>query len=111
MKRRNQIPFYVIVDNVNRQDFERYDVMPYLVRCYDDTKKANRPKTYEEFKAFVESNSAYMYWARCEWELCLSGWISKTKTTKIDVHYQIMMNIDVVVNLLMENLGINGKDK
>lgn len=67
-------------------------------------RKKNRPNTYEEFKAFVESNSAYMYWARCEWELCLSGWISKTKTTKIDVHWQLMHNLDLVTSILMLNL-------
>lgn len=105
MKRRNHIPFKVIVDNVNTKQFEFYDVMPFFIRCYEETKKENRPNTYEEFKAFVESNSAYMYWARCQWELILKPWVGHDKEKKVDVHWQLMHNLDLVTSILMLNLG------
>lgn len=107
MKRKNQIPFYVIVDNVNRQEFEKYDVMPYLIRCYDETKKGERPKTFEEFKEFVKGKSMYMYWSRCEYELVLKPWVGHKNERKVDVHWQIMNNIDLVTKILMLNVGIN----
>lgn len=111
MKRRNQIPFYVIVDNVNRQDFERYDVMPYLVRCYDDAKKRKKqPKTYDEFKEFVKGKSMYMYWGRCEWELILKPWVGHSNERKVDVHWQLMHNLDLVTSILMLNLGFKEKN-
>ena len=106
MKKRKPIPFKVIVDNVNTKKFEFYDVMPYFIRCYDDTKKANRPKTYEEFKAFVESNSAYMYLGRCEWELVLKPWVGHSNERKVDVHWQLMHNLDLATSILMLNLGL-----
>ena len=107
MKKMKQTPFYVIVDNINSNNFEKYDVMPYFVNCYKQKKgKKDCPKTYEEFKEFVVSNSMYMFWSRTEWEIVLHPWCSGTKAKKIDVHYQIMNNIDLVVELLMRNVGV-----
>ena len=106
MKRRKHIPFYVIIDNVNRQDFERHDVMPYLVSCYDDAKKRKeQPKTYEEFKAFVKGKSMYMFFARCQYELVLKPWVGHSNERKVDVHWQLMHNLDLATSILMLNLG------
>lgn len=104
-RKKNLIPFYTIVDDINSQEFVKYDVMPYLVRSYDDKKKDERPKTFDEFKKFIENASRYMYWARCEYEVILKPWVSRTKERKIDVHWQLMNNLDVVTSLLMLNLG------
>lgn len=105
MKRKSHIPFKVIVDNVNTRQFEFYDVMPYFIRCYDDTQKDNRPKTYEEFKSFIERWSRYMYWSRCQYELVLKPWVGHDNEKKVDVHWQLMHNLDLVTSILMLNLG------
>lgn len=107
MKKKTPIPFYVIIDDVNKQEFVKYDVMKYLIRCYDEVKKDKRPKTFDEFNEFVISKSRYMYWARCEYEICLVGLVSRTPTTKVDVFWQIQNNLDLVTKLLMLNVGIN----
>ena len=98
------IPFYVINESINAQKFAPYDVMPYFVRCYNDAKKDKRPVIFDEFKKFVESNSMYMYWARCQYEVVVHSWPCGHIKQKIDVHWQIMMNIDVVVEILMRNV-------
>jgi hypothetical protein len=105
MKKRNPISFKVIVDNVNTKKFEFHDVMPYFISCYEDTKKENRPKTYEEFKEFVRSKSTYMYWSRCQYELVLKSWIGHNDEQKVDVHWQLLHNLDLVTSILMLNLG------
>lgn len=110
MKKRKHIPFKVIVDNVNTKKFEFYDVMPYFIRCYDDTKKDNRPKTYEEFKEFVKGKSMYMYWSRCQYELILKPWVGHSNERKVDVHWQLMHNLDLVTSILMLNLGFKEKN-
>lgn len=107
MKKKTPIPFYVIIDDVNKQEFVKYDVMPYLIHCYDEAKKDKRPKTFDEFKEFVISKSRYMYWSRCEYEIVLKPWISRTKERKVDVYWQIENNLDLVTKLLMLNLGFN----
>jgi hypothetical protein len=105
MKKRKPIPFNVIVDNVNTKKFEFYDVMPYFIRCYEETKKDKRPNTYEEFKEFVKGKSRYMYWGRCEWEIVLKPCISLDNEQKVDVHWQLMHNLDLITSILMLNLG------
>lgn len=102
--KKNIKPFNVINFEFNSGKFEAYDVMPYLVNCYKNEKKDKRPITFDEFKKFVESKSMYMYWARCEYEVILSDWPNQKTHKKIDIHWQIMNNIDIVTNILMENV-------
>lgn len=107
MLKKQHIPFYVINENVNAQKFETYDVMPYLIRCYDEVKrKETKPTTFDEFKEFVKSKSMYMYWSRCQYEVVLQSWPSGGHEKKIDVHWQLMMNIDVVTEILIRNVGV-----
>lgn len=67
-------PFYVLNESINRNEFEPYNVMDYLIREYRAVKKNDRPKTFEEFKEFVKRKSSYMYRARCEYEILLASW-------------------------------------
>jgi hypothetical protein len=107
MKKRTITPFYVINENINAKEFDKYDVMPYLISCYNEAKrKKTNPTTFDEFKEFVKSNSMYMYWSRCQWELLLVDFPCEKIKRKIDVHFQIMMNIDVIVGILMDNVGV-----
>ena len=95
--------FNVILYDVNRKIFIKYDVLPYFISCYKEKRK-EKPKTFEEFKSFVMAKSQYMYWARCQYEIILSDWPCSNTTYKLDVHEQIMNNIDLVTVLLMNNV-------
>lgn len=91
--------FNVINYDINRRKFKAYDIMPYLIECYKKEKK--KPKTFEEFKDFIEKQSLYMYWSRCEYEIILVDWPCQKVEEKWDVYDQIMMNIDVITNIVM----------
>ena len=56
MKKRKPIPFKVIVDNVNTKKFDFYDVMPYFIRCYEDTKDKQRD---DDFKSIGYTTLRY----------------------------------------------------
>ena len=99
--------FYVIWQDFNKQKFEPYNIMPYFIREYNEAEV--KPKTFKEFKAFVERKSMYMYWSRCEYEVILAGWPNIDTKEKWDIHKQIMMNIDVITEILIENIH-NGDD-
>lgn len=72
MIKRNIIPFKVINEDVNKSALEGYDVMYYLVNCYKDIRRKKCcPKTYDEFKKWVDTRLRYMYWARCQYEIIL----------------------------------------
>lgn len=77
-KKKELIPFYVINENMfKRHTFGPYNIMPYLVEEYKDTKKSKHrktPVTFEEFKTFVKDKCQYQYWGRCEYEVLIGSW-------------------------------------
>lgn len=103
--KKNPKPFYTIIYNINKKEFESYDIMPYLIDKYKSKKKKKKhPTTFDEFKKFIEGASMYMYWSRCQYELILTSWPNEDKKEKIDIHNQIMMNIDRITEVLMDNV-------
>lgn len=94
--------FNVIIEDINSRKFVPYDVMPYLVERYKKAK--TKPQSFDEFKVFVSKESMYQWWARCEYEIVLQSWPTGKNEEKIDVYWQIMMNIDVIAKLLMEEV-------
>ena len=98
--------FNVIIYDPNLRKFVEYDIMPYLIRTYNEKKerKETLPKTFDEFKNFVKSESQYQFWSRCEYEIILIDWPCQKNHEKWDVYKQIMMNLDIVTKILMENI-------
>lgn len=92
--------FYVIWFNPNLNIMEPYNVIPYFINEYKETKKSKRPKTLEEFKEFIRDKSMYMFWSRCQYEIVLSDWPCSGISEKWDVHRQILNNIDLVTIIL-----------
>lgn len=107
-KKKEHTPFYVINQDFNRKEFKPYNIMPYLMERYKATKPKDRPKTFEEFKEFVDKECLYMYWSRCQYEIVLCPLIGdrEEEATKIDIYWQIKMNFDTVVRILMDNVGV-----
>ena len=106
--------FNVIVFDVNKNAFVAYDIMPYLIWAYVNckTKKYKElPITKEDFLKFVEDESRYQFWARCEYEVVLVDWPCQKKEKKIDVWDQIKMNIGHITDILMENIAKLPKTK
>ena len=118
--------FNVIIHDINSKEFKSYNIIPYLLRCYKESKC--KPKTFDDFKKFITKNSMYQWWSRCEYEVILGPWPYTSSPSerydkkgeddieawkehwkkhlneceKIDVHYQVMMNIDVITKLFIE---------
>ena len=111
-----QMPvFYTLAWDVNRNEVENYDVMPYLVSAWEEDKvrkhkiwfkslddDTKEPATVEEWKKAILAASRYEFWARCEYEITVSGWPVEKRRVKLDVFDQINANIDVITKLFME---------
>lgn len=95
--------YNVCIFDSNAKKFIAYDVIPYLKEQYDESN--DKPKTYDEVKLFVEKESRYQYWGRCQYEIILSDWPNESIKRKVDVHEQIMMNLDLVTNILIEKIN------
>ena len=102
----NMKTFNVITYDFNSGKFVEYDIMPYLIRTYNEKKekKETLPETFDEFKNFVKSESKYQFWARCEYEIILIDWPCQKNHEKWDIYKQIMMNLDIVTKVFMENI-------
>lgn len=97
--------FNVIWWDFNEKEPEPYDVIPYLVKCYN--KSDHKPTTFESFKDFIKHESMYMWWSRCQYEVIIKEWPPTEKSYKMDIHQQVMMNIDVIANILMQEINGN----
>ena len=100
----NNTKFNVLIWDFNSDQLEYYDILPYLRKCYEERLKNLKwrkvPKTFDEFKQFIEEESQYQFWARCEYEIIIHGWPPRKNDYKLDVHEQIMMNIDIITQIL-----------
>lgn len=103
--------FNVLLMDWNNKKIVPYDILPYFRRVwedkpflYDDNFKKQPIKNKSDLKEWVEHNSRYQYWARCEYEFLVLPWPNheNDKAKKIDVHFQIMQNIDIVTDILYD---------
>ena len=117
--------FNVLTWDFSSDKLKYYDVLPYFRNEYDSRKKkmiGKRmqklleehpdmkkyycvPQTLDEMKEFIENESMYMFWSRCEWEMIIHGWPVRKNDYKIDVHEQVMMNIDTISNILYNEVN------
>lgn len=97
--------YNVLVQDFNSRKFVPYDIFPYLTNMYNREEK--KPENFKEFKKFIDSTARYQWWARCEYEIIVSGWPNITNSKKIDVYDQIELNIDAITTLFMEYVDIN----
>jgi len=99
--------FNVLNWDINRNELESYDVLPYFRSCYEECRKKDRPVTADEWKEFVKSRGMYRFWSNAVYEFEVSRWPhSKDRNNdrhiKIDIWQQIEMNLDLIVELLMK---------
>lgn len=101
--KRNIRPYKVINWNFNQDNIEYYDIMPFLISSYKKIKKG-KPKTFDEIKEFIISETRCQFWSRCEYEVIVTGWPKQKKEIKIDIFDQIKENIDVITTHFMSHL-------
>ena len=104
------IEYKVITWNFNTDRIEHYDIMPYLYRRLEEKRKkrqiALKDLTLERLKEFIDIESKYQFWARCQYEVILSSWPLKENghKHKMDVYEQIHMNLDNIAKLMYDDL-------
>lgn len=107
--------FNVIIWDFNRRKFTTYDIIPYLVRQYNETKKMDSykktPETFEEFREFVNNESMRQFWSRCEYEIIIKDWPGQTKQEKVDVYWQIKNNLDLVTEVLINTINEGNRNE
>lgn len=95
----NGIIFNVILFDFNSGRFIPYNVIPYLIQELNKLKEA--PDSFDTLKERILGISMYQWWARCQYEIILGDWPNNQVNQKIDVHYQINNNIDILTKLIL----------
>lgn len=104
------IEYKVITWNFSTDRVEHYDIMPYLYRRLEEKRKKRqivlRDLTLEKLKEFIDTESKYQFWARCQYEVILSSWPPRENghKHKMDVYEQIHMNLDNIAKLMYDDL-------
>ena len=94
--------YNVIIQDFNKKEFVSYNIFPYLTQEYKASRK--KPKNYTEFKDFIKREAMRQWWSRCEYEVILCGWPNTDTNKKVDVYWQIMMNIDIITELFIRHI-------
>jgi hypothetical protein len=107
-----QKEFNVLIMNFNNKKIEPYNVLPYLRNVwkkkkfyYGDEFEKIEVNTKETLKKWIEQESRYNFWARCEYEFLVLPWPyneERDKPYKLDVFEQIMYNIDIITDILFD---------
>lgn len=99
--------------NVLVYDFNKKQVKPFNIFNSDFVKSLsiylnnlNTPINLEDIKTYIDKWARYNYWSRTEFEINISDMFSQCQSVKVDVYYQIKMNIDRILDYVVKELKI-----
>lgn len=95
--------------NVLIEDFNTHKINPYniLGTHFMENFKKEKIESLEDLKEFIDQWARYHYWSRTEYEIMVGGLFAKIdEFKKIDVYYQISMNLDRIVEYVNKELGL-----
>ena len=105
--------FNVIWWDFNKKEPEAYDIMPFLLDEYERKPRKYKPKITDRAAVtqFVRQYALYQWWGRCQYEIIISNWPTQDLSVKWDIHKQIIMNLDIIVDILIENIKERNKSR
>lgn len=115
MSNKKEKKFHVLEYNFMTREIGSYDVLPYFRRMWKETNwdafEKSKVNNKDDLKNWIIRASSYNFWSRCEYEFLMGPWPYKEDTLindlkKIDVHEQLMMNIEILTDILSEEFEI-----
>ena len=88
----------------NSDKLEVYDVGYRFVNAVDSDKLASLPKNYAELDDYLNSEAHYRFWAKCEYEMIITGWPQQKNEAKIDICTQLRLNWDRFVKAFWDEV-------
>lgn len=99
-----KLEYYVLAERNNK--IIRYNVLNDWEEDIRKIKKEIKEKT--ELKEWLIKEFKYYYWSRAEHEIIVSGLFRK-EFKKIDVWYQLELNIDIITDYVWEKMKFKEK--
>lgn len=136
MKMKENLTFNVLEYQQDKKEVKEYNILPCFIDTWKNKKfNFNRKdvKNKKGLKNWIVRVSQYHYWSRCEYECLIAPWpfgskqmfdelakmefksenyidicnIITNDMSKIDIHSQIMMNIDIITDILSKVFKID----
>ena len=105
-----ELSWKVMLHDFNSDKIVSYDVLKnndYLVDRIKKAIKKGEITKYDELKELVKRILKATYWSRTEYEILVSGiHTRRTEPEKIDVWFQLEMNLDNIVEYLINKLKL-----
>lgn len=112
MKIKNaDLRFYVISHNFNTDQPVRVNVLDGLA---EDIAKhiKSKPDTYKHISNksdlinYLKREFQYHYWGKAEAEYFISGFRSTSKPEKLDIYYQLELNLDTIADHIITQMHL-----
>lgn len=99
-----KLEWNVLIEDFNTHKIRLYNIFgTYFI---EDLKK-EKIESLEDLKEFIDQWARYHYWSRTEYEIMVGGLFNEIdEFEKIDVYYQISMNLDRIAEYVNKELGL-----
>lgn len=99
----------VLFEDSNARQIRTYNVL--AGSFYDNLRKAIKKykiKNRSQLKEYLTGEFMYHYWCKSEFEIAVGGLFVKdiSELEKIDVWYQLEMNLDNIVDYLISKMNL-----
>lgn len=99
----------VLFEDSNTRQIRTYNVL--AGSFYDNLRKAIKKykiKNRSQLKEYLTGEFMYHYWCKSEFEIAVGGLFVKdiSELEKIDVWYQLEMNLDNIVDYLISKMNL-----
>lgn len=103
------LKWYVMIHDSNKDKIVKYNVLEYeyLIESLKKAVKKKEITKYDELKEFIKRKLMAQFWSRTEYEILVLGLFTKNEPEKIDVWYQLEMNLDNICEYLNDKLKLN----
>lgn len=102
------LEWYVLSHDFNNDEIIPYNIFysSFIKNLHEEIRK-KKVTNYKELKEYISHWSKYNYWSKSEYEIIVSGLHSKEdKEEKIDVDWQIQMNLDRITEYVIRECKI-----
>ena len=102
-----ELKWNVLMHDFNSDKIVYYNVLndEYLIDSLKKSIKKGEVVSYTDVKDFLSGKFKARYWSRAEYEILVSGLI-KSEPEKIDIWYQLEMNIDNITEYMINKLKL-----
>lgn len=115
MKKHNvKLEWYVLNGDFNRDIVKKYNIFyEGFIDELEHRIKRDKVDNIEKFRNCIDSWAKYHYWSKTEFEIVVGDLMCRdlSRLEKIDVYYQLEMNLDNIVEYLINKLNIQFEKK